>query len=105
MFAQAFNIGATWIAGSGFFLIVAGMAYYLITSTTERVRMVRRMKLALGGAYESQSESRLAVGAAGLKSTAGRLVVVFGRLMPLGEADRRKSRTVWRGQAIGPLPR
>ena len=91
MFAEQFNsMGMWWIASSAFFLLVAGTVYYLITSTSERVRVVRRMKLALGATYGPKSESRLTVGAAGFKSTAERLVIVFGRLMPLGEADRQK---------------
>ena len=90
MFPEQFQPIAIWVASGAFFLLVAGTAYYLITSTSERVRVVRRMKLAMGAAYGPKSESRLAEGAAGIKSRAGTLVVAFGRLMPLGETDRQK---------------
>ena len=79
-----------WIAGGAFFLIAAAVAYNLMTSAIDRVRVARRIKQALGEAQASRSERRLVEGAVGVKSTVGKAVVALGRLMPLGESDRHK---------------
>ena len=68
-------------------LAVAGGTYFLITVFLERLRMTRRVRLAVGGSREAGGQTRVA---AGMKSGASRVAARLGALMPLSEEDREK---------------
>ena len=68
-------------------LAVAGVTFFLISVFLERLRMTRRVRLAVGGSREAGVEGRVA---AGVKSGASRLAARLGALMPLSEEDREK---------------
>ena len=80
-----------WVAlGAISYLLTAVAIYYAMTTVFDGVRSARRVKLALGSTRGPTTESRLAEGTAGIRTTVGRSVVALGRLMPLGEKDRQK---------------
>ena len=68
-------------------LAVAGVTFFLISVFMERMRMTRRVRLAVGGSREAGAESRVG---AGMKSGVSRLAASLGGLMPLSEDDREK---------------
>ena len=68
-------------------LAVAGVTFFLISVFMERLRMTRRVRLAVGGSREAGAESRVG---AGMKSGVSRLAASLGGLMPLSEEDREK---------------
>ena len=68
-------------------LAVAGVTFFLISVFMERMRMTRRVRLAVGSSREAGAERRVG---AGVKSGANRLAVRLGALMPLSEEDREK---------------
>ena len=68
-------------------LAVAGVTFFLISVFMERMRMTRRVRLAVGGSREAGVERRVG---AGMKSGVSRLAASLGGLMPLSEEDREK---------------
>ena len=68
-------------------LAVAGVTFFLISVFLERMRMTRRVRLAIGGTREAGAERRVG---AGMKSGVSRLAASLGALMPLSEEDREK---------------
>lgn len=90
MFPEQINPVFTWIAGGAFLATTAFITYYMITSTSQHIRVANRMRLALGDERASKRENRLLGRATTIKFAAGKVIAVFGRLMPLGDADRQK---------------
>lgn len=68
-------------------VIVGLVVFALLRVFILRVRMTRRLRLALGGTTGTVTEARMA---AGVRSGASRAVAAMGRLMPLSEEDREK---------------
>ena len=65
-------------------------AYMLVDGTRTRMRVHRRLDLALGGRGLTDVETRLAEHSASVRSSVGRVAAMLGGLMPLGEDDREK---------------
>ena len=89
MFDELIAGGLGPLTGGVPFVILGVGIYYLVTILLDRVRMARRMNLALGRTRGSPTDSHMAR-AADIKSRIGNTIAILGRLMPLGEEDRRK---------------
>ena len=79
-----------WLGSGAVPLLVGAGAYLLVIAGRERVRVSRRMGLAMGVIPKSRNDGRMADGAAGIRTSVGSMVAALGRLMPLGEDDRQK---------------
>lgn len=71
-------------------LAVIVAAYSIVDGGRTRVRVHRRLDLALGGRGLTDVEQRLAQHSASVRTGFGRIVALMGGLMPLGEDDREK---------------
>ena len=80
----------TWLRDVGSLLLLAAVAYVLVTYFLTQIRLRRRVKLAVGLRGRAQRSVSVAESTASLRSALGGAVSVVGRFLPLGDDDRRK---------------
>lgn len=87
------------MTGTGALLIFAGVVaviLLLINRAVERVRVARRVNLAMGSRGRSRVEARFVERSADIRGRLGNVLAGLGGLLPLGDEDRQKIGTALR---------
>ncbi|MCZ0944821.1 MAG: type II secretion system F family protein [Gammaproteobacteria bacterium] len=82
--------GMVWLADAIGLMLVAVVAYHFNMRLFHQAFIGRRIRLASGGHGETRRTVNVAAGTAGLLSKLSGVLAIGGRLLPLGDEDRRK---------------
>ena len=74
-------------------VLLATVAYALVSAVFERRRFANRLQMASGQTASASLESRIASSTAGVRGAIERIFTALGALMPLGQEDRAKITT------------